>query len=59
MPDITMCLGGDNVKCNNCYRKLAKPSEYQYYFMQIPMLADGTCDEAIQINSEYLRNVNK
>jgi hypothetical protein len=46
MADITMCKGGENNKCNTCYRKQAVPNEYrQSYFIQSPMLNDGTCSE--------------
>jgi len=65
MADITMCKGGDNPTCNQCYRKLATPNEYrQSYFIQPPMLADGSCDEfwqnkqSIQLEDFTLPPVN-
>ena len=36
MPDITMCKGEGCPIKNNCYRHIAKPSEYQSYFEESP-----------------------
>lgn len=36
MPDLTMCKGGVCPIRKNCYRAIAKPSERQSYFMEIP-----------------------
>jgi hypothetical protein len=36
MPDITMCKGEGCPIKNNCYRNIAKPSEYQSYFEESP-----------------------
>lgn len=54
MPDITMCGGhndqyGDCPKKNECYRHVARPSEFrQSYFMQAPIYINdenkSTCD---------------
>ena len=43
MPDITMCMGGDCPLKETCYRYKAKPSEYQYYFLE-PPFKDENCD---------------
>jgi hypothetical protein len=43
MPDITMCVGTGCPLKEKCYRYIAKPSEYQYYFMEAPY-KDGKCD---------------
>jgi predicted DCC family thiol-disulfide oxidoreductase YuxK len=31
MPDISMCYNSECPKCNECYRFLATPGEWQYY----------------------------
>lgn len=37
MPDISMCSGDDCPIKDNCYRYIAKPSEYlQAYFSEVP-----------------------
>ena len=43
MPDITMCVGDECPIKEKCYRFMAKPSEYQYYFMEAPY-RDGKCE---------------
>ena len=47
MPDITMCPGSVGVivcpRRSTCYRYTAIPSEYQSYFMGLPMNSDKTC----------------
>ena len=44
MPDITMCKDNDCNLKETCYRYTAKPSEYQYYFVDSPKGEDGKCD---------------
>ena len=48
MPDITMCPGHAGViNCpqkDNCYRYTANPSDYQWYFQDLPMQKDETCE---------------
>lgn len=34
--DITMCMGGNCPLKETCVRYLAKPSEYQSFFMELP-----------------------
>ena len=36
MPDITMCMGEGCPVKNHCYRHIAKPSDYQSYFVESP-----------------------
>jgi len=47
MPDITMCKGQiEEIVCpykEKCYRFTAKASDYQSYFMELP-LKDDKCD---------------
>jgi len=43
MSDITMCEGTNCPHKEKCYRFTAKPSEYQYYFIE-PPIKDGKCD---------------
>lgn len=49
MADITMCRGTDCPLKQNCYRFMAKPSEYwQSYFIEVPH--DGKkCDKFWEI----------
>jgi hypothetical protein len=70
MADITMCHGAlltddKATLCKDCYRFNAKPNEYrQAYFIQVPMLVDGSCDEfwqdkkAIQLEDFTLPPIN-
>lgn len=43
MPDIMMCKGDKCPLKQICYRHTAKPSNYQSYFVQAPVLG-GTCE---------------
>ena len=43
MSDITMCEGTNCPHKEKCYRFTAKPSEYQYYFIE-PPIKDGKCE---------------
>lgn len=43
MPDITMCTGEGCPLKQTCWRYIAKPSEWQCYFTEVP-LKDGKCD---------------
>jgi hypothetical protein len=46
MADITMCVGTDCPMKNNCYRHTANANEYrQYYFIDVPLKEDKSCDE--------------
>ncbi len=36
MPDIAMCQGTGCAAKKSCYRYIAKPSERQSYFMNVP-----------------------
>lgn len=42
-PDITMCVGTNCPQKETCYRYTAKPSDYQYYFID-PPVKDGKCE---------------
>ena len=42
MPDISMCIGGDCPRKNDCYRYRAIPNSYQTYFVN-PPFRDGDC----------------
>ena len=44
MPDITLCKDHECKLNNTCFRYNAKPSEYQYYFVESPKGEDGKCD---------------
>lgn len=45
MPDISMCMGNNCPKKDNCYRFTAIPSEFmQSYFTIPPIKKDGECD---------------
>jgi hypothetical protein len=54
MPDISMCAGGNCPKKQDCYRFIAKPSQYmQTYFVHPPYdVKEQTC-EMFWDNSEY------
>ena len=43
MPDITMCKDNECSLKETCYRYTAKPSEYQYYFVDSPKDKDEEC----------------
>jgi hypothetical protein len=49
MPDISMCSGLRNMivcpKVSTCYRRTAKPSDRQSWFMVAPFGDDGECDK--------------
>jgi len=48
MADITMCKGTNENICVSCYRRTATPNEYsQSYFIDIPIIKEGKCDEYI------------
>lgn len=51
MADITMCFSeNEEGLCKDCYRRIAKANPFrQAYFIQIPLLVDGTCDEYYRI----------
>ena len=41
-----MCVGTDCPMKNNCYRHTANANEYrQYYFIDVPLKEDKSCDE--------------
>jgi hypothetical protein len=44
MSDISKCLGTDCPHREKCYRFTAPADEYQAYFTEPPIKADGTCD---------------
>jgi len=44
VPDISMCQGDECPLKEKCYRYLAKPNEYQSYFVTPPYKDDGSCD---------------
>ena len=43
MADITMWKDNDCKLKDTCYRYTAKPSDYQYYFVESPKGEDGEC----------------
>jgi hypothetical protein len=43
MPDITMCLDHNCKQNKTCFRYLAKPSQYQSYFVGSPKV-DNYCN---------------
>ena len=58
MPDITMCNGGDCPLKETCYRYKAKPSDYQYYFMEVPY-KDGDCSHYWEMSSKPSKKLDK
>ena len=43
MPDICMCTGGRLAKCEDCYRRTAKPNEWRQSYFAEPPVKDGEC----------------
>jgi hypothetical protein len=43
MPDITMCSGEGCERRGECYRFMAKPSEFMQAYFAKPPLEDGDC----------------
>ena len=53
MPDIEMCRGTNCPQKESCYRFTAKPSDYQWYFIE-PPIKDGKCDMYWGENAEII-----
>ena len=61
MPDITMCMGGDCLLKENCYRYKAKPDElWQSYFVEIPY-KNGECNHywEMEMSSKPSKKLDK
>ena len=54
-PDITLCMGTNCPYKEKCYRFIAKPGEYQSYFMESP-IKEGKCDYFWGDNAESIWN---
>ena len=54
MPDITMCWGRDCPVKENCYRFMAKPDDYQAYFIDSP-IRKGKCQHYWAIDKTFKR----
>ena len=51
MSDITKCPGDNCPMSNNCFRFLAKGTEYQSYFTIPPIDENGECPDHWPVNT--------
>lgn len=58
MADITMCSGGNLPKCDSCYRKLAKESKNQSYFVETPA-GQSDCSFYWEVDEAWLSKNSK
>lgn len=59
MSDITKCSGKGCKKKRSCYRFLAPASEYQSWWMEVPVKEDGTCNHYWEVKGEHKTDTKK
>lgn len=58
MSDITKCPGANLPKCGSCYRKLAKESKNQSYFVEAPA-GQSDCSFYWKVDEAWLSQHSK
>ena len=56
MADICMCSGMGCPMKDRCWRHLAPASEYQSYFMQVPIDTHGKCEYYWEVKDDSRSN---